>query len=415
MKIGSLFIDLSVNSEKGEATLNQFTLAMTGAVAAGQLIVSTLEAAAEKFEKLASNAMHAALAVEMFETQTGLSGQSMQRWDIIAQQAGVSAGTLASNLTSLQRNINDIRMGGGNIRPFQLMGINPIGQTPQQLLESMRGFYQAMGDKGLASNIIESAGVSPEMLELLKLTNAELKSMVAVPILSTGQINNILALHRAWINLNQVMQAYTNILVATVGPAITNIFKGVSLAVSHFTGILQMCTGATWQMKTAVGSLIIALTAASWGKSLTALISNPIAQFIAAMTIIFLMLDDFYVYSQHGKSVTGEALEGIKKFFMSLSGIVDTAVKKIDTLLERLTGIRAMAGVLQAIGTSLAPITNPGAFLQQAAQPAITVYQYITGSDAGSISDQSADKINQVYQEHIKTAAQQTNNTGKKS
>lgn len=414
MKIGSLYVELGVNDNKATATLSQFSIAMTGAVAAGGLIVKGLEKAIEKFQKLADNAMRAAVAIEMFEAQTGLSGQEMQQWDIAAQQAGISAGTLSANLISLQSNINDIKLGAGNIKPYQLMGINPVGMSPTQLLESMRGFYQAMNDKSMASNILKSAGVSPEMLVLLKKTNAELKSMVSVPFLSDAQRDKLLNLHKAFVNFNQVIQATTNIFIATAGPALVKIFTVLSLAISHFAGILSVCVSKITVFHTALGGLILWITRAAWGSAITNLIANPIAQIIAAILAVFLLLDDLYVYFNGGQSITGDAIKGIEKLFMSMAGWIDKAVASLDRLLERFTGVKVMADVLQAMGSVLTPLADPVGTLKSGAMNTIHLTQYITGTDAKTVADHATAGVKTVLTDaNIDSAAQQTNPKGR--
>jgi hypothetical protein len=409
MSVGELTVSLGVQDSEGSVALQRWTMAMTGAVAAGQAIVDVLIQAAEKFEQLAVNAMDSAVAINTFEAQTGLSGESMQKWDMVARQANLSAGTLSNTIVTLQHNIEEIRLGSGNIKPFQLMGINPTSLNPYQLLSSMRDWYQSMNDKGMAANILQQAGITPDMLQLLKLTNDELKRFDSIPIITKDQDKKLLALHSAFVKFNLVMQVTMSQFVAALAPALIKVFDAISTAVLHFGGIVEMCIGWIREFQAVIGLLLAYFYGASIATAVTNLLTNPIAQAAAAIIALFLILDDLSVYFKGGKSITGVALQGMNKFFDFIISKVKELINYIDEIIKKLSLVNPLMSAMKGLNPVITSIVNPQSTAKGVTTWVVNLTQNITGHNAAEIGKHAGAGVNDaITQKQVDEAASQT-------
>src|SRR5690242_15933895 len=137
MKVGEFFVELLVDGAAGQVTVRDLAQGFGALEAATLGQVGALVALGVKLAQIADQAMTTATAFQMFETQTGLSAQKLQTWQIAAEQANVSAEAVAAGVSSLERNLAAIRMGQGNIAPFQILGIG-ANQDAFAVLDQLR-------------------------------------------------------------------------------------------------------------------------------------------------------------------------------------------------------------------------------------------------------------------------------------
>lgn len=168
MNVGEFFITLGVNPETAKVKDFVKAVAELPVEAAGALVA--LGGISLEFKRIAEESINAAVGFEAFTNQTGLSSQELQKWEIVAEQANVSAGSVASSVSALQRQMAEIRMGRGDISSFQLLGINVNGnafQVLDQLRERLKGI-----DRATATNLIGRMGLTPDMMNVLTLPEA---------------------------------------------------------------------------------------------------------------------------------------------------------------------------------------------------------------------------------------------------
>lgn len=408
MKVADLFVELGLEGEaKASAGMTNFTMAMISAFSAGQMLVSMLSIASQKFGQYASNAMQAAVALNAFEAETGLSGQQLNRWAIMAQQANISTGALTGSVKNLQRNINEIRLGAGNIKPFQLMGINPMGESPFEIIEQMRNWYQSMSNKGMAANILQQAGISPEMLQMFKMTNGELEKLSKLPIMTEAQRAKLLELKLAFEKFNITTQYTMNNFIATIAPALIKFFDMISSSISHFAGIIDMIVVGINKFKYAIEILLLTFKGASIVTGIAALVTNPLFEITAGIVALLIVLDDLAVYFKGtGKSLTGLALEGLAK---AMDFIIDKA-KELYLWIEKIISTLAVNKIVASAFGSLGNIANPALnAINAGATKTISVVQNIYTSDPKQAAEKSVDGIKQaITKDDIDITAAQT-------
>ena len=229
-----------------------------------------LSAMAAKFYAISEAAYDTAAAFKLFETRTGLSSQELQRWQIVAEQMNVSGQAVAQSVEALQHRITDIRLGYGNIKPFQLLGLDPTGMNPFQLLDALRQRLQHFSP-AMATNILGQLGLSPDMLAVLRLSDAEFQKIVGSEIgMTKKQEEAFLEAKRGFVEFEQTVR-----------------FGGYNL-VYIFTRLGEVLLGLPIPLK----ALGLALAAYFF----------PVT---AAVVGLLLLLDDLATYMQGGKSIIG--------------------------------------------------------------------------------------------------------------
>lgn len=246
-----------------------------------------------------------------FNQQTGIS---LDRFNGIAGAAMLSnynldAKTVASSLQSLESNLASIRLGQGNIAPFQMLGINPVGKDAIGVIDDLR--YALRGvDSATATNLIQQMGLSPEMLSMLRMSNAEFKELKETSkefMLSPEQRKQMqslsLELKRIHMSLakikDEVLLRFMPVLIS-LGQAIERIakfFKGKNgLYGLIFGGALAGAAGVT------------AFAFHPWITGITALAAA-----------LGLLLDDFLTWKTGGISVLGDFYESMSNFVDNLA------------------------------------------------------------------------------------------------
>lgn len=239
-------------------------------VATSILAIAGLE---YSIQKLAQSAIETAIGFQMFESQTGLSSQELQKWQIVAEQANVSTEAIASSVIGLQRALAEIHLGRGNVSAFNLLGISPRETNAFQVLLQLRERIKGL-DSATATNLISQMGISPEMIQVLKLEDAQFEKFTNhVRGMTSQQQESFLKTKLVFVEMAQTIKYY--------------LFDFIS----HFTMALDKSEDFRKAM-IGIGVVVAAL----------AISFAPITAGIAAL---LLLLEDVAVYETGGKSLIG--------------------------------------------------------------------------------------------------------------
>ncbi len=283
MNIGEFFVTLGFNADT--LKVKDFAKAIGNLpldIAAGITALAGIE---YQLTKVAAEALNAAVGFQMFTSQTGLSWKELQRWQIVAQQANVSAEAVASSITTLERQMAEIRLGRGNIAPFQMLGIG-TNQNAFQVLDQLRERIKGL-NPATATNLISQMGINPEMMHVLQMSNEEFARLShTVAGMSGDQEGSFLRAKQTLVQFGLVAK-YLGFDV------IDHLIFGMDLL---------------WKNLMKIQGIIPALVV------LVAGLAIAFAPVTATIVGLLLALDDLAVYFQGGDSVIGMAIEGLKKF-----------------------------------------------------------------------------------------------------
>ena len=119
-----------------------------------------------------------------FQRQTGISFASLNKYASASASVNFNATPeqMANTMQTLAGNLYDIRMGRGDISPYQELAFvggkpfNPMGMSVEQLIESVREAIKGVGDVQ-ATNLITRMGFSPDDLLMLRMTREEFEKI----------------------------------------------------------------------------------------------------------------------------------------------------------------------------------------------------------------------------------------------
>lgn len=177
MKLGEFFIDLIVDSSKGEITVSDLVTKM------GELEVATIGAVGALFQigaKLAGFtdvAIKTALGLKDFSTLTDENTDSLQKWERVAAHAHISGDAVVSTFRGLSSAIATMNRGGGTgrLQPLiDMLGLNPSGKSAEEILKFIQhsSRFAALSNKA-KTDLLEAAGIEPLLATIFKMPDEE--------------------------------------------------------------------------------------------------------------------------------------------------------------------------------------------------------------------------------------------------
>jgi hypothetical protein len=277
-----------------------------------------------------------------FQRQTGLSmGKSA---DIM--QAGMLSDinmkpeTIMQSMQAVQSNLSQIPLGKGNIEPFQLLGISPLGKDANQIFDDLREAIKGLDDM-TATNIIQEMGFSPEMITVLRMTNEELaqtQQLMLSPQQRTalqGYSTELRKIHmgfellkdkaliailpyliefeRSWLNISKAFKPITKELGKFILLLAIPLGKILYVLTMAFAGLadvfLLVLKPLNWILE-GIGKFITdhpkIISALSGIGGALMLWLNPA---LAGVLALVLLLEDLAVWAMGGKSFLGTTME----------------------------------------------------------------------------------------------------------
>ncbi len=291
MKVGEFFVELGVDAATGNLTVRDMIQSFGDLDAATLGYATALTLFLKRMSDVTQAAMDMAVGFSMFEAQTGLSAQTLQKWQIVGEQVNVEVQAITSSIQNLQRNMAEIRLGRGNIAPFQLLGIDPRS-NPFAVLEQLRHRLRGM-DRATAVNLMSQMGIDPSLVKILQLTNKEFSKFMQTARGLTGEQAR---------DFERLRLALTRVRL---------IFRDMSLDMaSHFAVTIEMIAGDIERLLVLLRETPGAMRALQLGAAALAIAFAPIT---AAIAGLLLLLEDLAVYRKGGKSIIGELIETFKE------------------------------------------------------------------------------------------------------
>jgi len=367
--IGELFIELGVKADT--RTISNVSDGLKSIRKNAFLMTAAFTGAVAGLDRFVQGTLKGVVALQNINQQTGLSIEMLQKW----QQAGqlsnlsLSADQIAESISSVQKNLAAVRIGQGNIAPFQMLGID-INQDAFGVLEQLRGSIQGLSPD-MATNLVSQLGLTPEFINVLKLSRKEFDGLAENTFLNKTQRADIDTLGTSMKRLSLTFKALKDQAVAKLAPALNELaqkfFKWIKdngdKIISTMTGIAKSVARFAEAIGNAfdvaarfAGGLFgmqngIKILAAGFG--ILALSMSP---FLLGLGAIILLLDDIAVYKRGGDSLIGALVDGFKDL-PDLAKILGGAAIGL-TILNLATNIGKLGGALKGLA-GLAGILSP--------------------------------------------------------
>lgn len=321
MNLGEFVVKLGFSADT--LKLKDFTKAIGDIPVEVASSIAALAGFEYELMKLTEQAIETAVGFQLFTNETGLSWKELQKWQIVAQQANVSAESMTSSVEALEHQMAEIRLGRGNIAPFQMLGIG-VNQSAFQALDQIRQRIQGL-DKATATNLITQMGLTPEMMNVLTLTNQKFGELSRTVSGLTGEQEGSLLRAKEQLTQFGLVAKYIGFDVVT-----------------HLIDDFELLLDGIKRLQLWIPGLIVAASA----------LTIAFAPWTAGIIAFMLILDDLATYFRGGDSVIGLAIEGIKKLGAALSNV---AINKIAPFLGQAIGGLGTAMAL-AGGSGVVPI-----------------------------------------------------------
>lgn len=354
MQIADLFARIGIKVD--DKDLKKFKKGLNN-IKTGMTVVTIAAAATSAaIMKISSDAMAGAVALKQFETETGASAQTLQKWQSVAEQTNQSAESVNSAIKAIVSNQEKIKLGQGNISGFQLLGIDPR-QDPFKILEELRVKTKGLSD-GMKKNILAQMGVGAGMLQTLSLSREEFDAMASRAfIISPGAIET-LNKTKSSVDLAARAIKYIKAQIAVgLSPQITKLTKqftafikvnerGIIKGFQQGFKFVKLFMGAisnTWRVinnviKATVGwERALKGIAIAFGVFNLVLMASPINLIIAGIILLVAVLDDLYVYSKGGNSLFGKMVEQ----FPAIGDAFDGILSKITGLMDIISAFKS--------------------------------------------------------------------------
>jgi hypothetical protein len=382
--IGELFINLGVKGDTKK--LDEFKASVTKLRSNLIAVGAAFTGAVVGLNTLVNSSLKGVVNLQNLSNQTGLAVENLQK----LQQAGqlsnlaLSADQIAQSMGNLQKSINDITVfGEGDITPFSQLGVDPMqSKTAFEVLERVRENIKGL-NAATATNLISKIGLSPEFINILRLSREEFDKLSNNIFLSGKQRKDIDNLGTSIKGLQLRFIALKDQAVAKLAPEldklvnqffkwvddngdnIIQLISGIGKSFAVFTkavsGAFSLVSGFINKISGLENGITI-LTAAMAGLLLT------FRPFLLGLGAIVLLLEDFAVFSAGGESLIGDlvnAFKDIPDIVKLLGG--GLAVGTIVSNFGKIAGaMKLMLAPALALATQLGLIVSAITFLAKA-------------------------------------------------
>lgn len=195
MKIGELLFELGFKADTMK--LKDFGRAVSELNVSSVLTAGAFGAVYEGAKHLIGLADDMALGVNKFSRETGQSTQDIQKWNAMAQQMGVSAGTVASSVSTLEDNLFKMKFTGEGTNIWNMLGLDPRHTKDMfEVLSMLRSRLKNMSTEQQRF-FLQNLGLSTEMLNIFKLTDQQWADIPKQQALSNEELKKMDEFHKS--------------------------------------------------------------------------------------------------------------------------------------------------------------------------------------------------------------------------
>lgn len=319
MNIGEFFVKLGINTDFKK--IDKFNKAVLNETKNLGLMTAAAAAALYATDRIIDSVVQGVVALRNFNSQTDLSIAKLQKWQTsgVLTDVTLDINGIANSISGLQQSLEDIKLGGGNVAPFQLLGISVAGKDAFEVLEAIRESIKGL-DNAKATNLIKKIGLDPRFINILRLSRQEFEKLGKMKFLSKKQRDDVLKLGTAIAKFKLEARLLKDDLLSQITP---QIMKMLNMFRDMFSFIVFGIKDIS-RFKSSILALKIAFVA-------LALAFAPIT---TGLTALLLIMQDVYTYTKGGKSVTGSVIDFFKKFGSGFGDISKGVIRKNEKLAE---------------------------------------------------------------------------------
>lgn len=344
-KIGDLFVEIDYDvdasglddAKKGLEGVKTSSLAAIGAATAFVATIANLQ----------SIVRGGSAELKAFEAQTGLSAEALQKLQTQARLSDITVDTSAieGSVRTLQTNLENIRLGRGDVSGFQLLGIDPRNQDAFGVIDQVRGKIDGLTNRfGRAATVdlLGQLGLDPSFIQLLESSKNGVDDLATSLVRTSKNTETLDGLTNQAERINLQASFIKDSFIEAIAPAIDLFAQAIQAVLTPITNVLKVLNS----FDPIIGAIGASLVAVFAGTAFASLFG-----FSGALKTVIMQLGFLKVL------VSGGLLAGIKAMalaFLKLSLAVFKVVAPlliIEDLLVFLAGGESVIGdIFNAIG-----------------------------------------------------------------
>jgi hypothetical protein len=359
MQIGSLFVKLGIKTDN--AAIKRFDNNIRGAAVRMAGFGAAFVAAGVALDKFTKGSIDTTVALQNIANRTGLAISKLQQFGQATQLSDltVTAQQAALEIANLQQKLTEMRTKGTSDEAFITWQIDRSGDA-FSVLEKIRERIKGMS-KSKAGLAIADLGLSPQMINVLRLSRAEFEKLGKNKFLSEKQRQTILNLGTAFTRLKLRIGALKDQAVAKLAPSLEKLinsgFKWFEQNGNKVIDIMSRMGRALTSFSSAISNAVGLVAGLKFGFEGIAIVLGALAiRFAPIATLVtglILLLDDIAVHARGGSSAIGLLLDKINELTgieLSAGGLL-AGIAAIGIALTMLLGkFRLVSGAAGLLG-----------------------------------------------------------------
>lgn len=304
-------------------------------------------------DRMANALVSANAKMITFNRTTGIGFGSLNKYASAAMAVNPNAtieGT-AQTMQNLAQNLYDIRMGRGDISPYQELAFvggkpfNPMGMNVEQVIESVREAIKGVNDIQ-ATNIITRMGFSPEDLQMLRMSRQEIEGIQSL-FLNSSEREEIQRLGIEYKKTQLQIQLYWQRGLIQLIPALIKVMNIMKKVAKQLTDTITLW-GEAFDRVTNLARGCDILTNSLKALAVAAFaIFAKFHPFIAGLTALYFVLEDIVGYFLGWHTVIIPALKMFGEWLVNWINDIGDRIK------EKGGWINAIGGLLGTLGGAL--------------------------------------------------------------
>lgn len=222
MNVAELFVTLGVKGADTSAkAVSGVKTGLNEVASSGLAAKAAIVAVVYGLQRLTGLAGAQGMELKQFAAATGLSTDSLQRWQYAARQFGVEGNEVAGTVKNIQSAMTNMLMGKGAPEGMAMVA-SQVGFDPKRardtfyVMEQLQKFSKTV-PPDISANILKSFGISEGMFQFFRQNKTDIDKISPGNIFSEKQIAALARVDTAWANLYNTLKLFSGGLVAQFG------------------------------------------------------------------------------------------------------------------------------------------------------------------------------------------------------
>lgn len=243
MKIAELFVELGVKgTDKAKQGLTSVKTGMGEIYTSGLAAKAAILAAMYALEQMVQQSNQAGTELTSFANATGLSAETLQRWQYAGRQFGVTAQETSATISGLQRSMTQMLLTGqapgGMAMLASKVGFDPARARDTLYVMQKLQEYAKVVPADMARSVLGSFGLGDSMIGAMRKGAFNPEAFAKANIYSDREAMSLMRMNAAWGNLSDKIQKAVGHLNAKHGGALIRDITKIADAVLRLTSAL---------------------------------------------------------------------------------------------------------------------------------------------------------------------------------